>query len=134
MKRYLLDTGAAADYVFRRRGVFQKSNEAVTRGHRIGICVPVLGELWSGVYSSASRDRNEKRLLQQLSDFVVWPYTEEAAREFGRLFADLKRVGRPMPQIDIQIAAISLTLGNCTVVTKDSDFHDIPGLDHEDWS
>ncbi len=134
MKRYLLDTGAAADYVFRRRRVFQKTRDTVALGHRIGICVPVLGELWSGVYSSATRDRNEKRLLQQLSDFVVWPYTEEAAREFGRLFSELKRSGRPMPQIDIQIAAIALTLGNCVVVTKDSDFAAIPGLDHEDWS
>lgn len=134
LKRYLLDTGAAADYVFRRRRVFQKTRDTVALGHRIGICVPVLGELWSGVYSSATRDRNEKRLLQQLSDFVVWPYTEEAAREFGRLFSELKRSGRPMPQIDIQIAAIALTLGNCVVVTKDSDFAAIPGLDHEDWS
>ena len=134
MRRYLLDTGAAADYVFRRRGVFQKASEATALGHRIGICVPVLGELWSGVYGSASRDRNEKRLLQQLSDLVLWPYTEEAAREFGRLFTELRRAGRPMPQIDIQIAAIALTLGHCTVVTKDSDFDAIPGLDHEDWS
>ena len=39
-----------------------------------------------------------------------------------------------MPQIDIPIAAIALTLGHCTVVTKDSDFDAIPGLDHEDWS
>ena len=69
-----------------------------------------------------------------LSDFILWPYTEEAAREFGRLFIDLRRAGRPMPQIDIQIAAIALTLGHCTVVTKDSDFAAIPGLDHEDWS
>ena len=134
MRRFLLDTGAAADYVFRRRGVFQKASEAVALGHRIGICVPVLGELWSGVYGSDSRDRNEKRLLQQLSDFILWPYTEEAAREFGRLFIDLRRAGRPMPQIDIQIAAIALTLGHCTVITKDSDFAAVPGLNHEDWS
>ena len=80
------------------------------------------------------QNRNEKRLLQQLSDLVLWPYTAEAAREFDRLFIELRRAGRPMPQIDIQIAAIALTLGHCTVVTKDSDFDAIPGLDHEDWS
>lgn len=134
MRRYLLDTGAAADYIYRRHGVFQKAKEATALGYRIGICVPILGELWSGVYSSMSRDRNEKRLLQQLHAFVLWPYTEEAAREFGRLFSELRRAGRPMQQIDIQIAAIALTLGNCVVVTKDSDFAAIPGLDHENWS
>ena len=39
-----------------------------------------------------------------------------------------------MQQIDIQIAAIALTLGRCTVVTKDTDFSAIPGLDVEDWT
>jgi tRNA(fMet)-specific endonuclease VapC len=39
-----------------------------------------------------------------------------------------------MQQVDIQIAAIALTLGDCTVVTGDSDFSAIPGLDVEDWS
>lgn len=50
---------------------------------------------------------------------VLWPYTLEAAREFGRLCTELRRAGRPLPQIDIPIAAIALTLGHCTVVTKD---------------
>lgn len=36
--------------------------------------------------------------------------------------------------MDIMIAAIALTLGNCTVVTTDSDFARIPGLDVIDWT
>jgi tRNA(fMet)-specific endonuclease VapC len=32
------------------------------------------------------------------------------------------------------IAAIAFTLGNCTVVTKDSDFSAIPGLTVENWA
>jgi tRNA(fMet)-specific endonuclease VapC len=39
-----------------------------------------------------------------------------------------------MQQIDVQIAAVALSLGNCTVVTKDSDLSAIPGLDVEDWT
>ena len=39
-----------------------------------------------------------------------------------------------MQQIDIQIAAIALALGNCTVVTADSDFAAVPGLAVEDWA
>ena len=39
-----------------------------------------------------------------------------------------------MQQIDVQIAAIALTLGNCTVVTVDSDFEAIPGLTIDNWS
>ena len=39
-----------------------------------------------------------------------------------------------MQQIDIQIAAIALTLGNCTVVTTDADFAAVPGLRTENWA
>ena len=60
--------------------------------------------------------------------------TNEAAAMFGRIFAELRRIGRPMQQIDIQIAAIALTLGNCTVVSADTDLPDVPGLTVETWS
>jgi len=64
---------------------------------------------------------------------VLWPYDKPAAEEFGRIFTALKRMGRPMQQIDIQIAAIALTLGDCTVVTFDSDLAAVPGLSVENW-
>ena len=47
---------------------------------------------------------------------------------------DVRRLGRPLQQVDIQIAAIALTLGDCVVVTKDSDLSDVPGLKVENWS
>jgi len=34
----------------------------------------------------------------------------------------------------MQIAAIARTLGNCTVVTKDSDLEAVPGLVVENWT
>ncbi len=103
-------------------------------GHRVGICTPVLGELWSGVEGSAARERNLQRLRHGLSRFVVWPYDNQAAAAFGRIFAELRRIGRPMQQIDIQIAAIASVLGDCTVVTKDSDLAAVPGLSVENWA
>jgi tRNA(fMet)-specific endonuclease VapC len=65
---------------------------------------------------------------------VHGPFDTAAAHEYGRLFAELKRLGRPMQQIDIQIAAIALSLGNCTVVTGDTDLSAVPGLDVENWA
>ena len=135
MKRhYLLDTGIAQDYQARRGGVRERAIAQRQDGHRIGICVPVLGELWSGVECSSSRDRNLVTLRQALATLVIWPYTNEAAEEFGRVFAELKRAGRPMQQIDIQIGAIARTLPNCVVVSKDSDFQAISGITVENWA
>ena len=107
MTRFLLDTGIASDYINRRRGVYERARQAVADGDRIGIGVPILGELWAGIYL-ATRDRNEKRLKRQLADLTIWPYEKSAAQVYGQLFAQLRRMGRPMQQVDIQIAAIAL--------------------------
>ncbi len=66
------------------------------------------------------------------SCFRLWPLTPGAAREYGRLFAEPRRLGRPMQAIDIQVASIALSLGNCTVVTRDTDLAFVPGLSVED--
>lgn len=133
MRRYMLDTGAASDWIFRRGPTAARFRAATASGNRIGICPPVLGELWAGVEGSQTRQRNLQRLINALVEIVVWPYDNNAAEEYGRLIAMLRRRGRTI-HIDIQIAAVALTLGNCTVVTKDSDFRSIPNLDIEDWS
>jgi tRNA(fMet)-specific endonuclease VapC len=39
-----------------------------------------------------------------------------------------------MQQVDLMVAAIALSLGNCTVVSKDSDLFAVPGLDVENWA
>jgi tRNA(fMet)-specific endonuclease VapC len=134
MRRCLLDTGSASDYIHRRAGVYLKAAQRKAAGDQIGICFPVLGELWAGIELSRSKRFNQVRLLRDLSSFRVWPFEHAAAREYGRIYAMLRQTGRIIQQIDIQIAAIALTLGNCVVVTKDSDFKAIPGLHVEDWS
>ena len=103
-------------------------------GHRIGICVPVLEELWSGVECSSSRERNLAALRQALATLIIWPDTNDAAEEFGRVFAELKRAGRSMQQIDIQIGAIARTLPNCIIVSKDSDLSAIRNVTVENWA
>jgi tRNA(fMet)-specific endonuclease VapC len=134
MSRYLLDTGIASDFINRRNGVQERADAVPHKGNRIGICTPVLGELWSGIEGRISRERNLHRLRKALSRLVVWPYTNEAAEQFGRVFAELRRIGRPMQQIDIMVAGIALSLGDCIVVTEDSDLVGAPGLRVENWA
>jgi tRNA(fMet)-specific endonuclease VapC len=134
VRRYLFDTGIAGDYINRRHGVWERAREEVARGNRIGIGIPVLAELYFGVERSATRDRNLQRLRLALSSLRVWPFTEEAAEEYGRIAAELRRIGRPMQVMDMMIAAIALSLGKCTVVSADSDLTAVPGLTVENWA
>ena len=134
MKRYLLDTGIMGDFINRRLGVAEKVDEARLRGDRVGTCWPVVGELWFGIERSATLELNRDRLIRALSRLPKWPFEDAAARKFGRLNQELKSIGRVMSVVDIQLAAIAFALGNCTVVSKDSDLSAIPGLDVENWA
>lgn len=133
MKRYLLDTNAAADCIFRRHKVDEHAKERRKAGHVIGVGLPVLAELFAGIEYSASRDKNLKIVERNLGCFRIWPFDLPAAREFGKLYAELRRAGRPMQTSDLMIAAIARSLGQCTIVSTDSDFNGISGISTENW-
>jgi tRNA(fMet)-specific endonuclease VapC len=134
MRRYLLDSNIMGDLVDRRRGVPEKAQEARQRGGRIGTCMPVVAELFYGVEFSATRDENIRRLRRALSGIVCWPLDRAATEEYGRIAAQLRRMGRPMQVVDMMVAAIAFALGNCTVVSADTDLAAVPGLAVENWT
>src|ERR1051325_10929443 len=131
MKRYLLDTNSTANCIFRRKDMHDRVKQARASGAKIGIGIPVLAELLGGVEYSASREKNLDIVNRHLRLFRLWPFTTEAARVYGRLFAESRRTGRTMQTMDLLIAAIALSLGNCTVVSSDSDLTAVAGLSVE---
>jgi tRNA(fMet)-specific endonuclease VapC len=110
MTRYLLDTNAMVDFIDHRKGVDARVRDARTRGDIIGTCLPVAAELFFGAEFSASRDINRPRVVRALSKIKCWPFDRLAVEEYGRIAAELRRIGRPMQQIDIMIAAIARPL------------------------
>ncbi len=134
MIRYLLDTNAMGDLINRRRCVDDRVREARVLGAVIGTCEPVVAELFFGVENSASRDENLRRLKAALARVKCWPFDRNASQEYGRLATQLKRTGRPMEQIDIMVAAIAISLGNCTVVSADKDLNAVRGLTVKNWA
>lgn len=135
-RRYLLDTGPAQDFLFDRRGVPERVKQARRTGAKVGTCYPALGEVVAGLEASDNPESAWAIARRRLGKLVCWPYDRAAAYAFGRLFAELRRLGRPMQQVDIQIAAIARTLGSgvVVVVTTDSDLAAVPGLAVENWS
>lgn len=133
MRRYLLDAGPAQDCIFHRLGLHERVAEVRQQGHRVGISLPGLGEILGGMELSDNRDESLKIVRRTLKMFVLWPFDTIAAGEYGKIYAHLRRIGRPIQQIDMQIAAIARTLKNCTVVSYDTDLSFVPGLVVEDW-
>ncbi|MBI3823826.1 MAG: type II toxin-antitoxin system VapC family toxin [Planctomycetes bacterium] len=134
MTRFLLDTGIAGLYLDRKRGVFERAEAEVAKGNRVGIAAAVLAELAYRAEGSPKRERNLAALRQALSVWKLWLPDTETAFEYGRIALELKKLGRPIGQNDIWIAATARVLGNIRVVTMDADLAVVPGLTIENWA
>lgn len=80
MRRYLLDTGSAADFIYRRLDMPARVQQAALRGNRVGTATPVVGELYAGVELSHTRERNLQRLIHGLSKLIYGPSTHRSHR------------------------------------------------------
>jgi tRNA(fMet)-specific endonuclease VapC len=123
--KYLLDTNTAQSYIQSNERVAQRANEVSLRGARVGISIIVFSELLAAIENSHSRDRNMAKLDQGMKSLALWPYDEAAAF--------LKRIGKPIDELDVMIAGTAMMLSNCVLVTIDSDFQNIPDLRIENW-
>jgi tRNA(fMet)-specific endonuclease VapC len=127
---YLLDTNHASAVFSYKLDL--ATHAKATAADQFGLPIPAIGELWFMVFASTRLQRNQHRLLEIMPDFTQWPFNEEAAIEFGRMKAELKKIGRPIPNVDVQIAAIAQVNG-LTLLTADSHFSAISGLTVQNW-
>jgi len=67
-----------------------------------------------------------------LEDVILWNYDIPAAEEFGKIQAEQKAKGKPIPSIDAQIAAVA-RIRNVTVLTTDQHFNFVDGLYRDNW-
>lgn len=91
-----------------------------------------LGELHYGARKSA---RPEKKLAQ-LQAFLPWvtilPITERTAEHYGDIQTELARVGTPIPQNDVWIAALAREHG-LPLATRDAHFGQVNNLVVLNW-
>jgi tRNA(fMet)-specific endonuclease VapC len=66
--------------------------------------------------------------------FPILPYDEPAATWHGHERARLEHVGRPVPHVDGQIAAIAQVNGLTLVTVNAKDFGRFKDLEVVDWS
>ncbi len=125
MKRLLLDTNV---YVAFKRGD-DDAVELLRLADEVHLSTVVLGELLAG-FAAGSRERRNR---EELTAFLESPRVridavdEGTADFYGRIFALLRRKGRPIPTNDLWIAATALQHG-LVLATRDDHFAAIEGL------
>ena len=131
--KYMLDTNIVA---------FAKNNrpevvlERMRRFDPGDLCVSVvtLAELEYGVFNSSNPERNQLALTLFLANIDAIPFDDDAAVEYGRIRADLRRKGTPIGANDLMIAAHAKSLGMTLVTNNTREFSRVEGLMLEDWA
>lgn len=135
--RYLLDTSVVSSPVSRK-----PNPEIVSRlernGHECAIAAPVWHELTYGC-RRLPRGRRRNALEAYLHEvlqasFAILPYDEVAATWHAYERSRLDGLGRPVPYVDGQIAAIAHANGLVLVTINTKDFARFSNLQVEDWS
>ncbi len=128
LKRMVLDTSAYSRLLRRHAEVL----DLVSAASQIFVSTISLGELEAGfeLGSKAAQNRRTLGCFLEESYVEVVRVDEEIARHYGRIFARLRRAGKPLPTNDIWIAATAAAC-RCPVLTFDRHFLEIAELEVE---
>ncbi len=126
--KYLLDTSVAI------RVLNQKVDLQARRGLglEIFVCPTVVGELVFGAEKSSNSEANRVRIDRLIELCPVVPQDLDTAYRYGAAKATLQRMGLPIPENDLWIAACALRHG-LILVARDRHFGYVDGLQVEDW-
>lgn len=126
--RYLLDTNIIialfADEVAVRN--------SLENADEVFISSIAVGELFYGAMKSARISENLERIHEFVANSTVLGCDVKTSRYYGEVKNQLRLKGRPLPENDIWIAAISLQ-HHLTLVTRDAHFQEIENLQTVAW-
>jgi predicted nucleic acid-binding protein len=112
--------------LFRGDALLQDRLESCTE---VWVPLIVLGEIEAG-FQDGGRVHRNRRLLQIVlskATFDVLSPDLDTIHHYAQLFVQLKRLGKPIPDNDLWIAALCVQ-HNLTLVSRDRHFDRIPQL------
>ena len=133
MIRYLLDTNTISYFVKGASASLVQRMQVGLDAQDIAISAITRAEVRYGVEMMDKFDKRRRRIDLLLKELSALPWSIEAADEFGRLKAYLRRSGTPVGEFDTQIAAHALAEKLILVTHNTRHFEKVPGLKLEDW-
>ena len=108
-------------------------HDRVNPEEELAITTINIGELTHGAHRSKNSAENLARLDVLLAALIVFSYDELCAYRFGFLKANLESIGKPLHDLDLQIASIAVEHNIPLVTHNHRHFERIDGLVLEDW-
>ncbi len=129
--KYLLDTDSCV-YLLNGNEALKKRVEKIGV-YSLAVSNSVLAELYFGAYNSKKVEENLKRIELFKKNLTVLSDSEESAKEFGKIKANLKSKGKIIEDFDILIASISI-VHHCILITNNTEhFSRIDNLPIQNW-
>ena len=130
--KYLLDTNICI-YIIKQRPATVQARFSSLRIGDVGISTITFSELQYGVEKSSFPDRNRQALAQFLLLLEILDYSQDAAREYGKIRAALEKRGQPIGSLDLLIAAHAKAANLILVTNNVKEFARVPDLLIENW-
>ncbi len=129
---YLLDTNICIYIIKKQPSSVLKRFEQLSVG-AVAMSVVTFGEL---EYGAAKSNNSAKAhgILQELVNYIpVLPMESAGAQHYANIRAVLEKLGTPIGNNDLWIAAHALALGHTLVSNNTREFARIEGLKLENW-
>ena len=78
-------------------------------------------------------EKNQKALDAFVYNFSIHPFDSNAALEYGKIRANLEKIGRPIGGMDMLIVAHAKSQKLILVTNNTKEFIRVNGLNIEDW-
>lgn len=128
----LLDTNICI-YIARNRPPSVAERFARAAPGSLGISLITWGELCFGADKSNDPQRAHERLARFVADVPVHIPGPDTGLHYGEIRATLERVGTPIGNNDLWIAAHARALGVTLISNNVGEFERVPGLRLENW-
>lgn len=133
MKSALIDTDILSMFFRNQKNVVNKFREYIDRHSQINISIITYYEIASGLKHRDSQ--KQYRLFEKFSDQSnIIPLTKKSTDMSAEIYAEMRKKGTPVDDIDLLIAGTALANNMITVTHNRKHFERIPGLCIEDWS
>ena len=129
--KYILDTDSCIYLLNGNESLKKKVKEIGV--YSLAVTNSVLAELYFGAYNSKKIEENLKRIELFKKNLIVLSDSEESAKQFGKIKANLKSKGKIIEDFDILIASIAI-VSHCVLITNNREhFERIDNLQMQNW-
>ncbi len=110
------------------KNAVHKLIELVERGELLATTPFNVAELYVGVELAENRAEELDSVRRILAPMTVLTFGDRAQWQYAGITAHLRRIGRPVGDMDVLIAATAIAEGHCLVTRNDPHFTAIPHL------